>query len=97
MHMLETNKSWIHVNSIVSYQSCSYKIITSLEFSYSALVVPSKLVEEDITTTIFLFDLRKSCAALEFSCSPLLTPISILRYEILAIPNLAPHINNACV
>jgi hypothetical protein len=59
--------------------------------------VPSKLVEEDIITTIFLFDLHKSCGALEFSCSPLLTPISILGYEILTIPNLAPHISNACV
>jgi hypothetical protein len=95
--MLETNKSWIHVNSIVSHQSCNYKIITSLEFSYNTLIVPLKLVEEDVTTIIFLFDLRKSCGALEFSCSPLLTPTSILGYEILAIPNLAPHISNACV
>jgi hypothetical protein len=57
----------------------------------------SKLVEKDITTTIFHFDLRKSYDALKFSNSPLLTPTSILGYEILAIPNLAPHISNACV
>jgi len=59
--------------------------------------VPLELVEEDIATTIFLFDLCKSCNALEFSYSSLFTPTSILGFEIPATPNLVPHISNACV